>query len=213
MPIALHDPRPSHDSAPYGRDIAMKVFARLGFSIVLVVTCCVLVPLAAQAWTVTMTAKQINNYLTYPGSKLSPCVKVSISYYNDLSGVISSGSYEDLYYGNSHPIGCLRHHSLDVTGGTRGEIILNTGSSSSMQESEANALANAIKRIYLDLYVKDCQVRDVIVPQDLFDTILLALLENGFTRTPLQASYRTLQAVILLHLVSDPPGFAEYIMH
>ena len=163
---------------------------------------------SAEAWTLSISTKQLDHFLSDSGSTLGPVVKVSVTYAEQFYGVTNANRYEDLYYGRSQPIGCIRHHALDVTDGTRGEIIV---TSPPLRPSEVDVLANVIERLYLDLYMKDCQVRDVIVPRDSFHAIKTGLCQHGFRDLPGAGSSEPMDTLILLHLVSDPPGFADYL--
>src|SRR5271163_1231137 len=118
---------------------------------------CVPSCLADDTWVVRITAKKLDNYLNFTGSRLPPVVKASVDYSEICSGeATKSESYEDLYYSNKYAIGCHRYGPLDLTEKTRGEIRVVSTSSSVMQESEAYAAANAVERVFLDLYVRNC---------------------------------------------------------
>ena len=168
---------------------------------------------ASDAWAVTVKTEQVPNYFTYQGTTFQPFVKISMKYSGTFSGTMNSGPYQDLFYNNAQPVGCVRHHSLDVANGTRGVIQVTVGSSSAIQTCEALAVANAIKRLYLDLYLKDCQIKEIEVSKNSFDGMVQGLLSSGFTSLPTGPSSAVSTALVMLHMVSNPPGSSMYLLY
>jgi hypothetical protein len=126
--------------------------------------------------------------------------------------VTNSGLYEDLYFGNLQAIGCIRHRSFDIAQNTHGQIYLTSSSSTGMDKNEAYAAANATKRVFLDLYLKNCYLDSVIVPRSSFDAVVQGVYQNGFSDPALQTGSNTVTRVIWL-IVSDPPGQSQYVVH
>ena len=174
--------------------------------------CCLplFVPSPASAWVLQIKTKPMPNFLTRPGCKIKPVVKVAVAFSDAYNQADETLPYEDLFYGAGHPIGCVQHAALGVTNGTRGAIYLKTDSPQATPE-ELAVFGNTIKRLYLDLYLKDCQVRDVIIPLNNYSDVVSAFQKDGFQGLPSADSQEPLNTLILLHFVSDPPQLAQYM--
>jgi len=149
-------------------------------------------------------------FLTRSGCKIKPVVKVAVTFSDGFDETANTQAYEDLFYGAGHPIGCVQHAALGVTNGTRGAIYLKSDSPSVTPE-ELAVMGNTLKRLYLDLYLKDCQVRDVIIPADYYADVVSAFQKDGFQGLPTADSQEPLNTLVLLHFVSDPPKLAQYL--
>jgi len=162
------------------------------------------------AWVLQVETKPLPDYLQRRGSKINPIVKVSVAYSDTFDEKAETAIYEDLFYGAEQPIGCVQHGPLAVTNGTRGAIYLDSAASQITPE-ELAILGNTIKRIYLDLYMKDCQVRDVVIPSKFYDAIVSSFQKRGFHELPSADSQEPMNTLILLHFVSQPAGLSGYL--
>jgi hypothetical protein len=180
----------------------------------LLASICMPTCLADDTWVVRVKAKELDNYLNFKGSRLLPVAKASIDYSETSGEVTRAESYEDLYYSNKHAIGCHRYRPLDLTALTRGEIHVVCSSASAMRESEAYAIANAVERVFLDLYARNCLTLHIIVPHDSFSTVVNGFYQNGFTaNNRLGCSEpRISSPTITLQILSDPPGQSQRVM-
>jgi hypothetical protein len=169
--------------------------------------------LADDTWIVRITAKELNNYLNFKGCRLPPVAKASVDYSETCDEVTKSESYEDLYYSNKHAIGCRRYRPLGLTEETRGEIRVVNTSTSGLKESEAYAAANAVERVFLDLYARNCMAVDITVPRDSFASVVNGFYQNGFTaNNRVGCSNGRESPTITLRIVSDPPGESQRVM-
>jgi hypothetical protein len=170
--------------------------------------------LADDTWVVRVTAKELDNYLNFKGSRLLPVAKASVDYSETCGEDTKSGTYEDLYYGNKHAIGCRRYSPLDLTELTRGEIHVVSTSPSGLRESEAYAAANAVERVFLDLYARNCLTLHIIVPHNSFATLVNGFYQNGFTANNRVgcSEPRVSSPTITFVILSDPPGESQRVM-
>jgi len=164
-------------------------------------------------WMVSITTETLKGYLDYKGSLLSPLVKASVVYSQTFCGVTYSEPYESYYYAGFQPVGCIKHHSLDLIDGAWGTIELKSDGSSALSKEETHAAADLIDRVFLDLYLKRCKVRCVVVPFDAFENVMDGLCQYGFQLTPPEGSSQPITAQTILSIVSNPPGLAERIMY
>jgi hypothetical protein len=191
---------------------AMKFFAAPVSTIVLAVMCSCQRVLAQtpekwQDWQVTIAAQSYSPYLDHPGSPVSTLIKASVSFAQPNNG--QTKPYEDLYYTSSQVIGCRRNGVLGITPGTAGMITVTSTTS-----DQSYAVANAVGRLFLDLYMHKCPTKMVVVPQARFNSIISALCNQGFRVAP-PVPVRQRQgtsALFMLPIISEPAGEAVDIM-
>jgi hypothetical protein len=160
-----------------------------------------------QDWQVTISMQSFKPYLDYPDSPLSKLNKASVTFAQPAKG--QSRSYEDLYYTNSQVIGCRRNGDLDVTHGAAGIIRVTSTSG-----DQSYGAANAVGRVFLDLFMQKCPTKAIVVPRANFNSIISAMCSQGFRIAP-PLSARLSQgtpSVFMLTVVSDPPGETQEIM-
>jgi hypothetical protein len=160
-----------------------------------------------QDWQVTIAAHSFSPYLDHPGSPVSKLIKATVSYAQPNSG--QAKPYEDLYYTSSQVIGCRRNGVLGITPGTAGTILVTSTTS-----DQSYAVANAVGRLFLDLYMHKCPTKIVVVPQACFGSIISALCNQGFRvapPVPARQSQGT-SALFILPVVSEPSGESVDIM-
>jgi hypothetical protein len=160
-----------------------------------------------QDWQVTVSTQSFSPYLNYPGSPVSKLIKATVTYAQPSKG--PAKPYEDLYYTNSHILGCRRNGILGVTPGSAGVIrVTNTTG------DQSYAAANAVGRIFLDLFIRKCPTTMVVVPLASFKSIISALCNQGF-RVPPPVPARqneSTPALFILQVISEPPGETSEIM-
>lgn len=163
-------------------------------------------------WTVVIDTKLLDRCLRYPGSRLAPIIKASINFKQPTREETAQPTiYEDVYYSHCHVIGLRRHHALDIRPGTQGVIYV-SGSSSNLRAEEACAAANALVRVFLDLYVKKAPLRFVIVSREFFDMLIAGLQRYGF-RPAIVSADQPVIALVMLHIKSDPPGRTQDLLY
>jgi hypothetical protein len=190
----------------------MKFFAASVCATVLSVICSCQRGLAQisepwQDWQVTIATQSYSPYLDYPGSPVSKLIKATVSYAQPNNG--QAKPYEDLYYTSSKIIGCRRDGTLGVTPGTAGVIRVTATNS-----DQSFAAANAIGRTFLDLFVRKCPTKTVVIPLASFNSIISALCNQGFRvapPVPVRQSQGT-PALLMLQIISEPSGEAAEIM-
>lgn len=157
----------------------------------------------SDGWLVTLRLKTFEHYLDFPGSSISSITKVSVSFAQPNNG--PAKLYENLYYAHNHAIGCARLSPLSINPGTAGVIRLTT-----VNEEQSSAAANAIARIYLDLYVRKCPLTAVEVPLARFRSVISGLYTQGFHTAVLNSPDSSGHCLILVE--SEPPGMEEYLV-
>jgi hypothetical protein len=157
-----------------------------------------------QDWQLTLTPKTYDHYLDYPTSSIHSMVKVSAGYLQPPNTVPTA--YEDFYYTSDRVIGSKLKGELGITPGTAGIIKV-----VSANPNESYAVANAVLRIYLDLFLNKCMLKYVLVPGASLTGIKTALCMQRF-HPPLQPGSAPLtsniRGHISLQIVSDVDGSA-----
>lgn len=154
-------------------------------------------------WEVNIKTEPLKDYLSYSGSSFKPIIKAAVTYKDTDKGTTTQ--YEDLWYRGCDPVGMKRFHRFQVRSGD-GVAIKVTHKSSSVDNAETCAAANAIVRLLLDAYLNGNSVIAVIVPANSFTFIASNLQRMNFyvagPATPDQPEY----SAIVLELQSEPPG-------
>jgi|AGTN01.2.fsa_nt_gi hypothetical protein len=106
----------------------------------------------------------------FPGCRIGPVVKASISYYQPDRPDLARIEYEKLYYHDWQPIGCRRLKDLEFPhGGNVGiEVRHKRGFAT---KAELGASADAILRMFIDLFAERTAASAIIVPDDSMDGI------------------------------------------
>jgi hypothetical protein len=161
---------------------------------------------ASNGWTVEVSAQRQDLFLNYPGSKLAPVFKVAI----ECSQRGSQFHYQNIFYSHCNAVGLRQYHALDITPGTAGLIRIK--SVPDQIAEEGCAVANAVTRVYLHVYLKGAMLKYVAVPKESFDLIVHGLEHYGFRRfTPVPE--RPMAAAALLRVISEPAGHAENLSY
>jgi hypothetical protein len=176
-------------------------------------------------WVVQIMTKVVEPCLNYPNSKLSPLIRSSIYFEQNVldpsdvdrelqkrgaepDAAIPETLYEHLYYSHSRALGLRRYKQLVLKPGTTGTIRITTSSSSNQEE--ISAAVNATIRIYLDLYLNKMPLRSIVVPKDSFDLFIQGMQKHGFrnfTAVPGQFS----PSLATLSIRSEPAGRQQYM--
>ncbi|HEY9774685.1 MAG TPA: hypothetical protein V6C81_13070 [Planktothrix sp.] len=158
-------------------------------------------------WQVNIALQTYSPYLDHQGSPVSKLIKATVSYAQPAKA--QAASYEDLYYTTSHVLGVRRVSTLDVTPGVGGVIrVMNS-------DSDQNyAAANAIGRVFLDLFLQKCTTKEVVVPRNSFSGIVNAMCNQGFRMAPPvpERKAQGTEAAFILTVVSDPPGDLQEVL-
>jgi len=149
-----------------------------------------------QEWQMTITPQKFQRYLDYPGSKLHPLTKVTVTYMQPPNTPLTV--YEDLYYTNSQAVGCKRQKDpITIKPGTAGIIKI-----SGIEQNQSYAAANAVLRVFLDVSLRQCMTKYIQVPYDSFDNVVMSLCNLGMHR------HRTTgpESGVTLQIVADKGG-------
>lgn len=176
---------------------------------------------ATADWVITINTKVVEPCLNYPNSKLSPLIRSSIYFEQNVLETseidkelqkrgaepdiaIPQTLYEYLYSSHLRTVGMRRYKQLEVKPGTTG-IIKVAISNSSYRQEEINAAGGALVRIYLDLYLNKMPLRSIVVQKDAFDAFIQELQRHGF-RTVTRMPGQLTQSVASLSIRSEPAG-------
>jgi len=152
---------------------------------------------------VLLTAEEIPRYFQYKDSDLTPVVRVRISYREvDKNKDNTEVQYEDLWYANGQVVGLVRHHHFDPK---QSQIILRVHQEE-LAESEMEATANALVRLYLDANLNDNIVYTCVVPDDSFDEMIDAFGMQQFYAPGTSDTPRMLDPTINMPLHTATSG-------
>lgn len=159
--------------------------------------------------TLTLNSQKLQGFLTYEYSKLAPMYKIVVN-------TSPGGAYEDLYSCQDGVYGCSRHSELPNTPELH---ILIDVKPQSMDDTEMEALANAIYPVLLDCKVlPNSYAGYVQIPVEYFDKFERALLySQGLASSGTSSGFQSgsqgmtspSSGEILINLVSDPPGRSD----
>lgn len=106
----------------------------------------------------------------FPGSRIGPVVKASVSYYRPDRPDLDRVEYEKIYYHEWQPIGCRRLRELDFPNG--GNVCIEVRHKRGFaSNAELGASADAILRMFIDIFAKRTSASAIIVPDDSMDGI------------------------------------------
>lgn len=143
-------------------------------------------------WQLTLSCTTIPRYLDYPGSRLRPYIKINVAYAQPASR--QPTVYEDLFYAQSRPIGCNRQtEPIGINAGTAGVIKV-----TNVSDDQTDAAANAVLRVLLDVALRRCITKYVVVPDDQFNAMIASLCAQGMHKNSSEGG-----GSIALELVSD----------
>jgi hypothetical protein len=132
---------------------------------------------------IDIETEPVDDYMTFEGSQLVPIIKATVSYRmadgQTPAESASSSKYEELWYRGGDPIGCESSEKLGTRELSLTQIRISSKSAHPSQ-AEIAAQANALVRIYLDAYLRFALLTSVVVPDELFSSILNSLAKENF---------------------------------
>lgn len=179
-------------------------------------------------WVVLISTKVVDQCLNYPDSKLSPLIRASIYFEQNVleqsdldkelqkhgaepDTAIPETLYENQYSSHFRIVGLRRFKQLVLKPGTTGTIKVAT-SSSALRQEEFAAAASATLRMYLDLYLNKMPLRYIVVPKDGFDLFVQEFQRHGF-RTVTVVPGQVRQGVASLSIRSEPAGRQQFMSY
>jgi len=158
-------------------------------------------------WAMYMDVHDMKNVLNYPTSKLHPLTNLRVIYRPLARGLRAADYkkarvYEEFWYREEMPIGLKRNEQLQIESYKFGIIFVQPRDG---ENDHTYAIANALVRILVDLWIHDIVAGYVVVPRDKFDQMAGALSRYGFF-----PGMRVAQgAQLSIHLRSYPAGRDE----
>lgn len=158
-------------------------------------------------WAMYMDVHDMKNVLNYPTSRLHPLTNLRVIYRPLARGVRAADYkkarvYEEFWYREEMPIGLKRNEQLQIESYKFGIIFVQPRDG---ETDHTYAIANALVRILVDLWIHDIVAGYVVVPRDKFDQMAGALSRYGFF-----PGMRVAQgAQLSIHLRSYPAGRDE----
>lgn len=158
-------------------------------------------------WAMYMDVHDVPKFLNYPSSKIRPLTDLRVIYRPLARGIRAAGApkarvYEEFWYHNSMPVGLRRNHQLQIESNKFGIIFVQPRDGES---DHTQAIANALVRIMVDLWIHDIVAGYVVVPFDKFDQLSGELGRYGFFPHMKVAQ----GAHLSIHLRSNPAGRDE----
>lgn len=130
---------------------------------------------------IEMKTEKLPNYLDFDGSKLTPTIRVRISYRLDTNKNKPNNEtkFEDLWYADGKPVGLKRFNRFAIKQFDRVGIFV-AAKSGSMTEPEAAALANALVRMRLVASLNRNLLVTVRVPNEKLELLKAQLEKQNF---------------------------------
>jgi len=133
--------------------------------------------LISSEWVITVETEEFPGELKYAGSKLNPLVKANIKY-GSIDGS-NERDYETLWFCRGKIFGLERNAPLSIPPQTIvGVKVLHRGKKTGRYEFAA--AAQSILRIYADLWIHNCMLDGVVVPDEYFSDVLDTLSKEHF---------------------------------
>ncbi len=158
-------------------------------------------------WAMYMDVHDMKDVLNYPSSRLSPLTDLRVIYRPLARGIRQADYqkarvYEEFWYHDEMPIGLRRNQKLEIASNKFGIIFVQPRDGES---DHTPAIANAVVRIMVDLWIHNIVAGYVVVPNDKFDQMASELSRYGFFPT-----LKTAQGPQLsIHMRSLKPGRDE----
>jgi hypothetical protein len=158
-------------------------------------------------WAMYMDVHELKNMLNYPSSKLHPLTDLRVIYRPLARGLRSAEYkkarvYEEFWYREEMPIGLKRNQQLQIESNKFGIIFVQPRDGES---DHTPAIANAVVRIMVDLWLHEIVAGYVVVPVDRFNQMASELSRYGFFPQMKFAQGPQLS----IHMRSNPPGRDE----
>lgn len=165
-------------------------------------------------WIMYVDVQRKKQLFAYPGSKLRPITNLRVSYRkskrvaSDDEEAINPKLYEELWYHQGKAVGSRRFARLGIESGKKGTIYVRTTDDA---QAEPQAVANAIVRLCVQLWIKDVVVTTVVVPRDMFREVATAMGELNFYSMPSDANIPGMN--VSMYMVSNPGGMEAYMYY
>lgn len=158
-------------------------------------------------WAMYMDVRELKGLLSYPTSRLNPLTDLRVIYRPLARGVRGADYkkariYEEFWYHDEMPIGLKRNQQLQIESNKFGIIFVQPRDGES---DHTPAIANAVVRIVVDLWIHDIVAGYVVVPSNKFDQMATELSRYGFFPTLKVAQGPQLS----IHMRSYPRGRDE----
>jgi len=155
---------------------------------------------------IDIEGEQIDDYMTFAGSKLSPIIRVTISYWQDNPNDIDNPKqlktkYEELWYRSGDPLACSACQRLGLNEGSITQINIRSRSPQPSKD-ELRAEGNALVRVYFDATLIHALPTAIIVPSDIFFEMKNVLTDENFFDLK-DGSDQNLDPSIMLPLIAE----------
>lgn len=152
-------------------------------------------------YSIFLQIEQFKDYLKFPGSSLTPMVRVRVMCQrnkedNEIGGPIA---YEDLWYRGGDFVGCRRYRQLPIEQSDTVDFQMKFDNSVCTPEL-AGAASNASVRMLLDCSCNLNTLSQVEVPSENFQIVVAEMQRDGFY--PYEKVFRDVTANIPMNLRS-----------
>lgn len=154
-------------------------------------------------WAMYMDVHDMKGYLSYPTSRLNHLTDLRVIYRPLARGIRGADAqkarvYEEFWYNDEMPVGLHRFQQLQIASNKFGIIYVQPKDGES---DHTPAIANALVRIMVDLWLNNIIAGYVVVPYNQYDQMVSALSRYGFF--PRMSSSGS---QLSMHLRSNPSG-------
>ncbi|MBS1957470.1 MAG: hypothetical protein JST89_25005 [Cyanobacteria bacterium SZAS-4] len=158
-------------------------------------------------WAMYMDVHDLKGFLNYPTSQLSSMTDLRVIYRPLARGIRAADYkkarvYEEFWYHDEMPIGLRRNDQIQIDSNKFGIIYVQPRDGES---DHTPAIANAVVRIMVDLWIHNIVAGYVVVPIEKFNQMEAELSRYGFFPTLKVAEGPQLS----IHLRSNPKGRDE----
>jgi hypothetical protein len=166
-------------------------------------------------WTIYMSLSPLDKYLKYPGSAMSPVMRIPIEYrYSPNRNFrknypLDRQKYEEIWYHDGKAVGLQRYAPLILSMEEQGALYITQNPKNGENIRE---LTNALVRLVMDLYARRTILATIVVPQEYFESFASALTQYNFFK--LTVVYPGGPGNNMsIHLVSEPFGTERYFYY
>ncbi len=162
-----------------------------------------------------MSLSPMDNYLKYPGSTMSPIMRVPVEYRYSPNRTFRKNypldrqKYEEIWYHDSKAVGLRRYNQLNLSQQEQGVVYITQNPKNAQNVPE---LTNALVRLVLDIYAKRTILATIVVPQELFEMFANTLAQYNFFKLTIVYPGGPGNNMSI-HLVSEPFGTERYFYY
>jgi|688.fasta_scaffold111729_3 hypothetical protein len=166
-------------------------------------------------WIIYMSLSPMDNYLKYPGSTMSPIMRVPVEYRYSPNRTFRKNypldrqKYEEIWYHDSKAVGLRRYNQLNLSQQEQGVVYITQNPKNAQNVPE---LTNALVRLVLDIYAKRTILATIVVPQELFEMFANTLAQYNFFKLTIVYPGGPGNNMSI-HLVSEPFGTERYFYY